>query len=257
MRLVHFTGLLTVLLWSSAPVAMETVSGLPVLDHVFVWVSRDAPEADVFKKLGFRSSRPVKHEGQGTSSLGIHFENAYLELIWIDDANLAEKAGATIHVNFSERAAAKGGASPFGIGLHMPSDAYPIPFPTVSYKAAWIEPGEVLHVTRTATDPAEPYVFIVPRYMANPPPQALPELYKKIPYLKWIREHPIGVHLVTKVEFVVAPKALKSPTLAILAKNNVISFNGGDQPLMQLTFDHQAKRKRVDLRPALPVILLY
>lgn len=257
MRPVWVTGLLTVLLWSGISADTEAAVELPELDHVFVWVSRDAPEADVLRKLGFRTNGPVKHEGQGTSSLGIHFENAYLELIWIDDTDLAEKAGASIHVNFIERAAVTGGTSPFGIGLHMPSDADPIPFPTVSYRAAWIQPGEALHVARTAIDSAEPYVFVVPSYMANPRPQALPELYKKIPYLKWIRENALGLHFITKIKIIVNPRILKSPTLNILARNNVIAFSGGKQPLMQLTFDQHAKGERIDLRPTLPLILLY
>ena len=209
------------------------------------------------RKLGFRTIGPYKHEGQGTSSLGVHFENAYLELIWIDNPELARIAGSAIHVDFADRSGASGGASPFGIGLHMLSDTGRKPFPTVIHKAAWMQPGEVIHVAETASNSAEPYVFIVPASMANPSPETLPELYKKQLFHKKIREHAPGVHMITKVEFVVDPRAIKSPTLALLSKSYVASFSSGDHPLVKLTFDHHAQEKSADLRPALPVFFNY
>src|SRR5215831_10741647 len=55
------------------------------LDHVWIMVSPDAPERSALERAGFEISKDVNHhEGTGTSSITVEFENTYLELVWPD-----------------------------------------------------------------------------------------------------------------------------------------------------------------------------
>ena len=246
------------LLSSCASVESRRGSESIELDHIFIWVKQDAPEADALRKLGLHGYEPVKHEGQGTSSLGFRFENAYLELIWIDDYEVAKKAASAIQVDFAARSMGKKArASPFGIGLHMRGENTGPPFPTVTHRAAWMQPGEAILVAQTASNSAEPFVFVVPPTMANLTPEALAEMYQKRPGLKKIREHVLGVHLVTGAEFVVDQRTLDSSTLTLLVERGIASFTGGPDPLLRLTFDNGRQGKEADLRPTLPLVIAY
>jgi hypothetical protein len=74
------------------------IVGLPVrsvaqkprveLDHVYIVVQPGAAaETAALRSAGLTvSSRVAKHDGQGTASVAVFFENAYLELIWVDTA---------------------------------------------------------------------------------------------------------------------------------------------------------------------------
>jgi len=49
-------------------------------DHLWIVVSRDAPERAVLEKAGFRIAPTVnKHDGQGTASITVEFQNSFLE----------------------------------------------------------------------------------------------------------------------------------------------------------------------------------
>lgn len=90
------------------------------LDHVFVWVTKRAPEAKALEGVGLMAyGETTHHIGQGTASKVFVFENAYLELIWIEDEQAAIKNAARTGIDMKTRAQWKlSGASPFGIGLH-------------------------------------------------------------------------------------------------------------------------------------------
>src|SRR5689334_12164100 len=56
-------------------------------DHVWIAVPPGAPERAALEKAGFRIAPEInRHEGQGTASATVEFDNAFLELIWADPA---------------------------------------------------------------------------------------------------------------------------------------------------------------------------
>ena len=64
------------------------VAGAPVeLDHVFVMVRPGAPEAEAaaLARAGLCESFRRDHPGQGTTNLCCCFDNAYLELLWLNN----------------------------------------------------------------------------------------------------------------------------------------------------------------------------
>src|SRR5579871_4314957 len=101
-------------------------------DHVWIMVSPNAPERARLEGAGFQISPDInRHDGQGTASITVEFENAFLELMW-PDSTVAVKPGL-------ERAAEKfrlrmqwrsSGWCPIGIGFRRITasrDAFPFP----------------------------------------------------------------------------------------------------------------------------------
>ena len=73
---VSFAALLTATLVRTATAAELE------FDHVWIVVSRDAPERAALERAGLKISPDVnRHDGQGTASISAEFLNAYLELI--------------------------------------------------------------------------------------------------------------------------------------------------------------------------------
>ncbi len=87
------------------------------LDHFFVCVSRGGPEAELLRAFGLAEGSPNTHPGQGTANRRFFFHNAFLELVWVEDA--AEAASELVaRTRLAERWQRRGhGASPFGIGF--------------------------------------------------------------------------------------------------------------------------------------------
>jgi hypothetical protein len=54
------------------------------LDHVFVCVAPEAPEADTLAAFGLVEGTPNTHPGQGTANRRFYFRNAMLELVWVE-----------------------------------------------------------------------------------------------------------------------------------------------------------------------------
>ena len=104
------------------------------LDHIFVAVPGPHVGSSALEEAGFQLGPSHPHPGQGTTSRGILFENAYLELIWLTDV---EEAESTLirRTRLRERLDRAAGACPFGIGLRRSSEEnVRLPFDTWEYR---------------------------------------------------------------------------------------------------------------------------
>ena len=121
------------ILGCSAAGCLHTAAQSPrvELDHVFVVVhSGGEAEIAALRSAGFKvGSRIAKHAGQGTASVAVLFENAYLELIWLDSSVSIDPEHAADAKWFEEAAAWRtSGHSPFGLGLRrLSGDASALP----------------------------------------------------------------------------------------------------------------------------------
>src|SRR5438067_13429971 len=76
---ISFAALLTATLVRTATAAELE------FDHVWIVVTRDAPERAALEKTGLKISPDVnRHDGQGTASITAEFQNSYIELMWTD-----------------------------------------------------------------------------------------------------------------------------------------------------------------------------
>ena len=224
------------------------------LDHVFVFVEKGAPEAKLLKDWGLTvGDKPYRHVGAGTASIGVFFENGYLELVWVEDVDelRAKEPEMVTRAGWKET-----GASPFGIGLHhRAGSTAPIPFPVRNYSAEWMRPGTFIEVAE-GVSVVEPAVFIVPDYMAVGPDEKQQELLKKDPEFAKLFQHPVGVKSITSATITVTPKTLGAAALN-LTRGNVVRIQPGAAPLLELTFDGGSRGKSLDARPTLPLFLRY
>src|SRR5215472_6036343 len=245
-------------LLGTAALILLAISAVPVraqsrieLDHVWIMVSPNAPERAALERGGFEIAKDVnRHDGQGTASISIEFENAYLELMWPDEtvsiAPGRERAAEKSRQRMLWRSS---GWCPVGVGLRRttPSNEA-LPFPTWSWTAEWMPKGSEMVMLTPREDTRSPALFIEPPALTNTAEQAA---------LGSRFHHAIGVHRLTAVRLV-SPKTYQPiEPLTYLQKQGVLDVRQGDEWLVELTFDGAKKKESKDLRPDLPLVIRY
>lgn len=134
----------------------------PQLDHLFVFVRPGAPEAAALERAGLRASYRRRHPGQGTANVCYCFDNAYLELLWIED-EAETTAPAVVRTRLAERADwRRTGTSPFGIALRGGSSEELFPGGSWEYAAPFLPPGLTVPVASASADLGQPFLFRSP-----------------------------------------------------------------------------------------------
>lgn len=229
-------------------------------DHIFIWVSPGAPEAAALQKLGLYTDGKVhKHVGQGTSSKVFIFENAYLELIWVDEPEVARRKSQDMGTDLLARVDwRKTGASPFGIGLHyLAAGSRALPFPTKKYWAEWMKPDTFISIAESSVNLHEPFYFVVPDYLAIPSAEQLKQLLDSQPEYRKNFTHVLGVRRLTGIKIMSNHVGKLSETASTLSKNGIAVVKHGKSSYAELTFDGGTQGKALDVRPTLPLVLKY
>ncbi|HKU15420.1 MAG TPA: VOC family protein [Steroidobacteraceae bacterium] len=231
------------------------MAGLAVeVDHVFVCTPADAPEAQRLLDLGLLEGSRNHHPGQGTANRRFFFANAMLELLWVEDAAEAQSdAQPARRMHLWERWSGRdSGACPFGVCLRPTAGhaskaqgAAP-PFPFWDYRPAYSPVG--MPVADNSTVDSEPLMFYMPVHRR----MDLAPVEQRQPY-----QHVLPIRELTSTR-IFAPGA-DSPSAPMRAalSTGAFSFQHSAQPLLELGFDGEQQGKRVDLRPSLPLVLLW
>jgi glyoxalase-like protein len=216
---------------------------MPALDHVFVCCSVGGEEASVLARLGLVEGTSNTHPGQGTASRRFFFTNAYLELMWVADANEARgplAAPTRLWERWSRRAV---GACPFALVLRPGGgDGREPPFAAWAYHPLYLPPDLAIHVAE-GTPLGEPELFYL-AFARRPDQVSVQPLAHRLP----LRE-------VTHVSVVLTGSEPLSPAAQAVERAGLVAFSRGDAPLMTLVFDGGAAGGRADLRPDLPLVL--
>lgn len=85
------------------------------LDHIFLFVEPDAPEFAQMAELGFAETYRRVHPGQGTENACYAFDNLFIELLWIRDADEARSEPIRRTGLYERSRWRKDGTCPFGI----------------------------------------------------------------------------------------------------------------------------------------------
>jgi hypothetical protein len=226
-------------------------------DHVWIVVSRDAPERSSLEGAGIKIAPEVnRHDGQGTASVTAEFFNAYLELMW-PDPTVSVAPGAERGVEkFKNRMNWRtSGWSPIGIGLHRTGAATTLPFPTWSIAPDWMPNGTAIEILTARDDTKSPSFFIEPPVLTVKE-EANRKITENDPK-RAVFQHPIGVERVTAIELI-RPKGYQ-PVAAFtyLEKAGIFKSTEGKQWAVELTFDSGRKGQMKDLRPDLPLLIHY
>ncbi|MBT8340155.1 MAG: VOC family protein [Desulfatitalea sp.] len=209
------------------------------LDHVFIFVSEGAPEADKLIKFGFSEGEPNVHPGQGTSNRRFFFDNMMLELLWVSNIDEA-KSELTRQTMLWERWNERKNISPFG--LIFRSSSKEVPFKGWEYKPKYLPDGLSFLVGNNSGILTEPIILKMPN--GDRP------AHKKNPILQNIS----GFNNVSSL-CVKMPLSLQSSTLRTIGSLERISFEESDNHVMEIGFDKENSGKAKDFFPELPLII--
>lgn len=132
------------------------------IDHVFIHVSPEAPEAGCLAAFGMEETARFATEGRGIGNAVYCFDNAYLELLWAgDQVRIAAMpiARCNAPARFDWR---RSGANPFGVGLRPARPGAPLPFPTWNYAAPVLPADTPMPIAIDSDDPGQPVLFLMP-----------------------------------------------------------------------------------------------
>jgi hypothetical protein len=220
-------------------------------DHIWIAVSPNAAERRALERAGFHISPDVnRHDGQGTASITVEFENAFVELIWVDRGVPVTPELQRVTEKFRQRSAWRtSGWSPFGIGLRRTgSGNTALPVPTWPVTAAWLPRGSAIEMLTPRDDTTSPSMFISPAALSDPMQQAA----------RFARfGHSNGVHRITGVRLLTPAAYQPISALQFLETANVLSVATAAEWTVELTFDSGAQHKQRDLRPDLPLVIHY
>ena len=226
-------------------------------DHVWIVVTRDAPERAALERAGLKISPDVnRHDGQGTASVTAEFLNAYIELMWPDPTvSVAQGAERGVEKFKNRMNWRTSGWSPLGIGLHRNGPSTTLPFPTWSIAPDWMPKGSAIEILTARDDTKSPSFFIEPPVLAVKE-EANRKIGENDPKRAALK-HPIGVERVTAIQIIRPKEYQPVAAFTYLEKAGIFKVSEGTQWAIEITFDAGQKSQTKDLRPDLPLVIHY
>lgn len=210
------------------------------LDHVFIFVSEGALEADKLIKFGFSEGEPNVHPGQGTSNRRFFFDNMMLELLWVSNIDEA-KSELTRKTMLWERWNGRKNTSPFG--LIFRSSNGEVPFKGWEYKPKYLPDGLSFLVGNNSEILNEPIIFKMPNGGRSSP--------NKSPILQNLS----GFINVSSLCVKMPKTSSQSSILRSIGSLEKISFKESHNHVMEIGFDEETSGKVKDFFPELPLII--
>lgn len=212
------------------------------VDHVFVSVARGGEEAQRLVAWGFEEGPPNVHHGQGTACRRFFFENAYLELAWLEDEVQASSAGVE-RMGLARRMARLPGASRFGVAMRPTGPVRdPLPFATWTYEPPYLDEGRFIPVATSSRLLGEPLLFFLPGARAWTVP---------------VLPHPNGARAVTRISMTVTPGRSISPALRWLQESELTRVEIGSSELLTVELDEGRRGESGTLAPGVPLRLVW
>ncbi|MEK6702204.1 MAG: VOC family protein [Planctomycetota bacterium] len=200
------------------------------LDHVFIFSTSNGREADALVEFGLVEAPGRRHAGQGTANRTFHFENGYLEIIWVaDHAELtSERVSPT---GLWERANyLASGWSPFGLCVVNTLEADPLFRGCVAYQPEYFPDGQVIEIAQSVAPSVFPMLFRLPRGLQGRgrPPAPV---------------HPVGASRISHLEFGVTTKGAIASPFDLLAPKSWVSFTSSQRSTLTLRLDERRQGK--------------
>jgi Glyoxalase-like domain len=210
------------------------------LDHVFICVARGAPEAEHLVEFGLCEGAPNVHPGQGTANRRFFFQNAMLELLWVEDPQEAQSSQTAPTLLWERWSSRQSGACPFGI-IARPANTpiTTVPFPAREYQPEWLAP--------------ELKIYLAPSGVEEP-------MWLFMPFLQGLHQerrfvaHPNGAREITKLTLT-TPVPLRSSAAQALVENAILSIREGSEYLLTIELNKSMRQVVRDFRPHLPLVI--
>jgi hypothetical protein len=207
------------------------------IDHVFIWTSDGAPEAEHLAHA-FKEGPPNVHPGQGTANRRFFFDDFMLELLWVSDPAEAQSEQTCRTGLYDRWIESDRGGCPFGFIFRPDSNVpEPPPFPAWEYRPSWLPPPHVVYVAETPFH--EPIWF----YMDFLRPSRNNDQFVN---------HRNLMGGITGVELT-TPRPMASESSRAVLKSGALNHRTGPQYQLDITFDNNRRNQLIDITPDLPV----
>jgi hypothetical protein len=246
----RFTLIVLMFLLTTSIVFSQDLTVVLEPDHCFIWVSEDAPEAELLRAFGLNQDKDpeVVRAGNGASWISFSFENFYLELMWVHDEDAFKENWVWWNNTHDDRAHWENtGASPFGLAFHRVNpDTLNLPFKVAEHfnpvrDGGWVDHG----------NPQLPHIFVMGPRGAMPDPWWMtPEARERA------RTHPAGIRRLTKLRLG-TPQLPTHAAFQVLNQQGALDSYASEEHVLELTFDDRRQGKTYDARPGLPLIFHY
>jgi hypothetical protein len=183
------------------------------LDHIFYFVENEAQAEAWVSSLGLVESYRRQHPGQGTENICCCFNNAYLEFLWVNNADEVTSP-QTAPLGFAARSAwSHLGAAPMGLALRQANDET-LPFETWNYCPDYLPYGTAIAMATDSDDTRQPLIFV-------PPMGARPD--------QWAidRAVPLNEAILKRVELLIPVGIEPSPNLQHLGASGLVTLSMG------------------------------
>jgi len=211
------------------------------VDHVFVTASKGAPEAAELVSAGFAEGPANEHPGQGTACRRFFFENAYLELIWLESATEASSQ-VVARTGLRERAAAESGVSHVGICFRARDPSQRPPVETWPYSPPCLPEGMAIPIGANSSELNEPLLFFLPLGVEARKPEGC---------------HPNGTRRISRVQLTLPHRLDVSPELAWLTDSEIVEVELAETESVSLVLDEGTAGDSVALDLAAPLRLIW
>jgi hypothetical protein len=217
------------------------------LDHFFILVDQGAPQAEALEQLGLTEGTANRHPGQGTANRRYFFHNAFLELLWVDDASEAQSA-ATQRTGLWQRwSRRESGASPFGICFRpAPGETGALPFATWNYRPGYLPSPLSIQMSTRSEQHSEPLLFFIAfgRSAIDDEPARRQPL-----------DHSAGLRRVTRLKLTLIQQGPLSQELQAIQKHcPQVEFATGNSHRLEVGFDHESKGWHHELVLLMPLV---
>jgi hypothetical protein len=210
------------------------------LDHVFICVARGAPESELLVEFGLCEGASNVHPGQGTANRRFFFQNAMLELLWVEDPQEAQSGQTAPTLLWKRWSGRQSGACPFGIVVRPANTAMTaVPFPARQYQPEWLAPDLEIYLAPTGVQ--EPMWLFMP-------------FLQRLHHEQRFVTHPNGAREITKLTLT-TPAARQSSAAQALVENAILSIREGAEYLLTIELDKSLRQVVRDFRPHLPLVV--
>lgn len=234
------------LLLAACASANRSAPGTLALDHFWIATATGgAAERAALEQAGFRISPTVnRHDGQGTASQTVEFENGFLELLYPDPSvPVTSEGGRIAQQRFTERANwRENNVSPFGIAVRRtPATPDEFPFETWRVTSDWMAPGTFMEMLTPRGSRA-----VNVAVHAHGTDEGANQF-----------QHPNGARRITNLVVIAPDIDGLPPSAQFVNDSGAVSMRASNEWLAVLTLDNGAQGQRRDLRPALPLVVHY
>lgn len=204
------------------------------LDHIFIFTQENERLADSLQAFGLSEGTPNAHPGQGTACRRFFFQNAYLELVWVENQEEARNTAFAKAKLFERSQYYFTDYCPFGLCFRA-ENLSDKPF-TLLFDDAWryyssfLPQGQFANIASNENFTAEPLLFEVPFFGIAPNNYPLEK--------QQILEHERGFKEVTAVSLTL-PITINNVSTAMkkVLLESVVNVSEGVKYCVTLEFD--------------------